>query len=299
MPGRVNKLCFKHIYSTFQSISVQTHQSWMLIDFNVAKIWKHPDRPPLTAFAWSTVSRLQVKTHLERTGQFCVWVQRLPWPPKRKDPNKCQASVFQAPMIKPQAQLSMDVWSTLQTNNRHWRWCYGRSGGSADDDVMEDQVGQLTMMLWKIRWVSWRWCYERSGGSADDDVMEDQVGQLTMMLWKIRWVSWQHSPVLMEVTVGYPLNWYPLSLTIMCQWPLMSYTGSETFLTWVTDTIMVLTRIWFLTALCLALGEQKLDLALGRTDLPNRLSVKEVGLSFFTLSLNLFLLSGLTLIKVF
>ena len=191
MPGRVNKLCFKHIYSTFQSISVQTHQSWMLIDFNVAKIWKHPDRPPLTAFAWSTVSWLQVKTHLERTGQFCVWVQRLPWPPKRKDPNKCQASVFQALMIKPQAQLSMDVWSTLQTNNRHWRWCYERSGGSADDDVMEDQVGQLTMMLWKIRWVSWRWCYGRSGGSADDDVMEDQVGQLTMMLWKIRWVSWR------------------------------------------------------------------------------------------------------------
>ena len=163
----------------------------MLIDFNVAKIWKHPDRPPLTAFAWSTVSRLQVKTHLERTGQFCVWVQRLPWPPKRKDPNKCQASVFQALMIKPQAQLSMDVWSTLQTNNRHWQWCYERSGGSADDDVMEDQVGQLTMMLWKIRWVSWRWCYGRSGGSADDDAMKDQVGQLTMMLWKIRWVSWR------------------------------------------------------------------------------------------------------------
>ena len=49
----------------------------------------------------------------------------------------------------------------------------------------------------------------------------------------------------------------------------------------------------------LALGEQKLDLALGRADVPNRLSVKGVGLSFFTLSLSLFLLSGFTLIKVF
>ena len=37
MPGRVNKMHFKHIYSTFQSISVQTHQSLLLIDFNFAK----------------------------------------------------------------------------------------------------------------------------------------------------------------------------------------------------------------------------------------------------------------------
>ena len=68
MPGMVNKICFKHIYSTFQSISVQTDQSLMLIDFNFAKIWKHPDRPPLTAFACSTASWVQVKTHLVRTG---------------------------------------------------------------------------------------------------------------------------------------------------------------------------------------------------------------------------------------
>ena len=33
MPGRVNKTRFKHIYSTFQSISVQTDQSLMLIDY--------------------------------------------------------------------------------------------------------------------------------------------------------------------------------------------------------------------------------------------------------------------------
>ena len=68
MPGKVNKMCFKYIYLTFQSISVQILQSLMLIDFNFAKIWKQPDRPPLTAFACSTVSRLWVKTHLVRTG---------------------------------------------------------------------------------------------------------------------------------------------------------------------------------------------------------------------------------------
>ena len=77
--GRVNKMLFKHIYSTFQSISlVQMHQrqSLMIMDFNFAKIWKQPDRPPLIAFACSTVSRLWVKIHLVRTshgepeGQF-------------------------------------------------------------------------------------------------------------------------------------------------------------------------------------------------------------------------------------
>ena len=31
--SRVNKMRFKHIYSTFQSISVQTDQSLMLIDY--------------------------------------------------------------------------------------------------------------------------------------------------------------------------------------------------------------------------------------------------------------------------
>ena len=40
----------------------------MLIDFNFAKIRKHPDRPPLTAFACSTVSQLRVKTDLVRMG---------------------------------------------------------------------------------------------------------------------------------------------------------------------------------------------------------------------------------------
>ena len=51
MLGKVNKMHFKHIYSTFQNMSLQTHQSLLLIDFNFAKIWKHPDRPPLAAFA--------------------------------------------------------------------------------------------------------------------------------------------------------------------------------------------------------------------------------------------------------
>ena len=64
MPGRVNNMCFKHIYSTFKSISVQTHHSLMLLDFNFTKIGNPPDRPLLTAFACSTVSRLRVKTHL-------------------------------------------------------------------------------------------------------------------------------------------------------------------------------------------------------------------------------------------
>ena len=39
MPIRVNKILFKHTDSTFPSISVQTHQSLMLIDFNFTKIW--------------------------------------------------------------------------------------------------------------------------------------------------------------------------------------------------------------------------------------------------------------------
>ena len=43
----------------------------MLIDFKFAEIWKHPDSPPLTAFACSTVSWLRVKTHLVRTGHIC------------------------------------------------------------------------------------------------------------------------------------------------------------------------------------------------------------------------------------
>ena len=56
MLGRVNKMCSKLIYSTFQIISVQTHQCWMLTGFNFTKIWKHPYR--LAAFACSTVSWL-------------------------------------------------------------------------------------------------------------------------------------------------------------------------------------------------------------------------------------------------
>ena len=72
MPGKVNKVCFKHIYSTFQSMSVQTHQGLILVDFNFTKDWKHPDRPPLTAFACSTVSQLRVKTRLVRTDH--IWV---------------------------------------------------------------------------------------------------------------------------------------------------------------------------------------------------------------------------------
>ena len=72
MPGRVNKMHFKHTYSTFQSISVQTHESLMLIGFNFAKIWKHPERPPLAAFACSTVGQLQDKTQLVRMGHICA-----------------------------------------------------------------------------------------------------------------------------------------------------------------------------------------------------------------------------------
>ena len=52
MPGGVNKMHLKYIYSTFQNISVRTHHNLMLIDFNFARIWKHPDRPPLAAFAY-------------------------------------------------------------------------------------------------------------------------------------------------------------------------------------------------------------------------------------------------------
>ena len=76
MPGRVHKMRFKHSYSTSPSISVQTHQSWMLMDFNFAKIWKHPDRPLLAAFACSTVSCcwLRVKTQLVGTGQFICFL---------------------------------------------------------------------------------------------------------------------------------------------------------------------------------------------------------------------------------
>ena len=72
MPCMVNQMRFKHIYSTFQSMSVQTHRSLMLIDFNCAKIWTHPNRPPLAAFTCTTVSRHRVKTQLLRTDH--KWV---------------------------------------------------------------------------------------------------------------------------------------------------------------------------------------------------------------------------------
>ena len=54
----------------YHSISVQTHQSLMLIDINFIKIWKHPDGTPQAAFACSTISRLRVQTQLVRTGHF-------------------------------------------------------------------------------------------------------------------------------------------------------------------------------------------------------------------------------------
>ena len=44
----------------------------MLIAFNFAKIWKHPNRPPLAAFTCTTVSGPWVKTRLVRTGH--KWV---------------------------------------------------------------------------------------------------------------------------------------------------------------------------------------------------------------------------------
>ena len=72
MPGRVNKMRFKHMYSTLQGISVQTHQCLMLIDFNFAKILKHSDRPLVAAFACSIVSWLRVKTELVRTGPLLL-----------------------------------------------------------------------------------------------------------------------------------------------------------------------------------------------------------------------------------
>ena len=72
MPGRVNKMHFKHIYSTFQSIYQCTHQNLMLTNFNFAKILKHPDRPPLAAFACSTVSPLRVKTQWVRKGHIIL-----------------------------------------------------------------------------------------------------------------------------------------------------------------------------------------------------------------------------------
>ena len=52
MPSGVNKMHLKYIYSTFQNVSVQTHQSLMFIGFSFAQIWKHPDRPPLASFAY-------------------------------------------------------------------------------------------------------------------------------------------------------------------------------------------------------------------------------------------------------
>ena len=70
--GRVNKMHFKHIHSTFQSRSVQTHQSLILTDFNFAKIWKHSVWSPLAAFACSTVRWFWVKTQLVRTGHIHV-----------------------------------------------------------------------------------------------------------------------------------------------------------------------------------------------------------------------------------
>ena len=74
MPGRVNKMRFKHIYSTFQSLSVQTHYNLMLTRFNFEKQQQQKqDRPPPAAFACSTVTQLRVKTQLVRTDHisFC------------------------------------------------------------------------------------------------------------------------------------------------------------------------------------------------------------------------------------
>ena len=76
MPGRVNKMCLKHIYSPFQSISVQTHQSLLLIDFILQKPENILIDPPLASFACSTVSRLRVQTQLVRMGHICVFWQQ-------------------------------------------------------------------------------------------------------------------------------------------------------------------------------------------------------------------------------
>ena len=72
MPGRVNKMHLKHIYSTFQSISVQTQQSLMLIDFNFAKTGNTQIDPHwLLLPVAHTVRWLRVKTQLVRMGHVC------------------------------------------------------------------------------------------------------------------------------------------------------------------------------------------------------------------------------------
>ena len=72
MPGRVNKRHLKHIYSTFQSISVQTHQSLMLIDFNFSKTGNTQIDPHwLLLPVAHTVHWLRVKTQLVRMGHVC------------------------------------------------------------------------------------------------------------------------------------------------------------------------------------------------------------------------------------
>ena len=81
---------FKHIYSTFRSISVQTHESLMLIGFIFAKYshkkaprWTPPSpHAPPVAFACSAVSRLQIKTHFVRKGHiFLPLLPLFPPPP--------------------------------------------------------------------------------------------------------------------------------------------------------------------------------------------------------------------------
>ena len=85
---------FKLIYSTFQSISVQTHQDLMLINFNFAKILKHPGRPLRAAFACSTVIRLRAKTSFVRTGHGHLYLL-----------NPCHPSFLNTPLHPPRRPL--------------------------------------------------------------------------------------------------------------------------------------------------------------------------------------------------
>ena len=70
------KCILTYLFNFLEHISENTPKSnaHTVIDFNITKIWQHPDRPPMAAFACSTVSWLRVKTQLVGTGQFICFL---------------------------------------------------------------------------------------------------------------------------------------------------------------------------------------------------------------------------------
>ena len=75
------------------------------------------------------------------------------------------------------------------------------------------------------------------------------------------------------------LGWYPLTIT--CWWSRMIYSGSETCVWPRQPTQWSPTGSVLITTL-LSFGGHKSDSAPGETDAPNRLFMKDVGLSFFS-----------------